>query len=84
MSDSAYIPGMEGRQIRAARALLGWSQDDLCTRAKISRGTLKDLENDTGDPRRSSLTAIEDAFRKHSVVFTDDGASIGIRAPKGK
>lgn len=78
----AYTASMEGRQIKAARALLGWSQGELCDKAKISRATLNDLENETGDPRKSSMTAIEDAFRKHHVVFTDDGASIGVRAPK--
>lgn len=83
MSDSAYTAGMEGRQIKAARALLGWSQGDLCERAKISRATLNDLENETGDPRKSSTTAVEEAFRKHDVVFTDDGVSVGVRAPRG-
>lgn len=83
MSDSAYTAGMEGRQIKAARALLGWSQDELCERSKISRATLTDLENETGDPRKSSMTAVEEAFRKHAVVFTDDGTSIGVRAPRG-
>lgn len=83
MHDSAYTPGMEGRQIKAARALLGWSQGDLCGRAKISRATLNDLENETGDPRKSSMTAVEDAFRKHAVVFMDDGSTVGVRAPKG-
>ena len=82
MPESGYTTGMEGRQIRAARALLGWSQADLCAAANISRPTLNDLENETGDPRRSSMTAVESAFRKHGVIFIDDGASVGVRAPK--
>lgn len=69
-----YTPAsMEGRQIKAARALLGWSQADLCKEADISRATLNDLENDTGDPRRSSTNRVEDAFRRHGVIFLTAG-----------
>ena len=64
---------MEGRQIRAARALLSWSQTDLCKEAGISRATLNDLENDTGDPRRSSINRVEEAFMKNGVIFLSDG-----------
>lgn len=82
MSDVSYIGQMEGRQIKAARAILGLSQADLCELAGISRATLIDLENDTGDPRRSSIAGVEEAFRKRGIVFTDDGKSIGVFAPK--
>lgn len=64
---------MNGRQIRAARALLAWSQADLCKEAGISRATLNDLENETGDPRRSSINRVEDAFTKHGVIFLGEG-----------
>lgn len=64
---------MEGRQIRAARALLGWSQGDLCDHAGISRATLNDLENDKGDPRKSSMTRVEDAFARQGVIFLSPG-----------
>lgn len=82
MSDTRYTIGMDGRQIRAARALLGWTQGQLCARAKISRPTLNDLENDTGDPRRSSIQSVEDAFRAEGVILSDDGQTLTIRAPK--
>jgi len=80
--ESRYSDGMDGRQIRAARALLGWNQADLCKAAGISRPTLNDLENETGDPRRSSIAAVEDAFRDHGVLFTDDGTTVGVKARK--
>lgn len=82
MSVFSYRTGMEGRQIRAARAMLGISQSDLSKAAGISRATLIDLENDTGDPRRSSIESIEEAFRALGVTFTDDGTNIGVQAPK--
>jgi predicted transcriptional regulator len=62
--------------------MLGLSQGDLCEAAGISRATLIDLEKETGDPRRSSLEAVEGAFRKMGVIFTDDGKTVGVIAPK--
>lgn len=82
MTETRYTVSMDGRQIRAARALMGWTQGQLCRRAKISRPTLMDLENDTGDPRRSSIQAVEDAFRAEGVILSDDGQMLTIRAPK--
>lgn len=83
MSDTGYtLSVMEGRQIRAARAMLGLSQGDLCEAAGISRATLIDLEKETGDPRRSSLEAVEAAFRSKGITFTDDGKTVGVLASK--
>lgn len=72
---------MEGRQVRAARGLLGWSQTDLCKAAGISRATLLDIENDTGDPKRSSIVAVEAALRQAGVIFVhaDQGGGVGVR-----
>jgi transcriptional regulator with XRE-family HTH domain len=63
--------------------LLGWSQADLCERSGVSRPTVSDLEGERGDPKRSSIGAVEAAFHKAGVVFTDDGREIGVRVPKG-
>lgn len=83
LPESGYIPPpMEGRQVKAARVMLGWSQTDLCKQAGISRATLLDIENDTGDPRRSSITAVEHAFAKAGVSFFEDGSHVGVRASK--
>ena len=42
------IPKVSIRQIKAARALLGWSQEDLAKRAGISVPTVKRLEAANG------------------------------------
>lgn len=74
MADLAYeLTAMNGRQIKAARALLGWSQTELCNHAGISRATLNDLENETGDPRRSSTKRVEEAFNRNGLIFLSDG-----------
>ena len=62
--------------------MLDWSQQQLCDAAKISRATLKDLENDTGDPRRSSYSAVERALKENGVQFFQDGDTIGLSVSK--
>lgn len=52
---------MTGRHVRAARALLGWTQADLAARAKIGVRTVKRFENDE-DTTPVVATAIERAF----------------------
>lgn len=71
---------MDGIQIKGARAMLGMSQSQLCAEAGISRATLIDLENGTGDPRRSSTEGVEAAFRRHGIVFTEDGETVSVTA----
>lgn len=43
------IPKVSVRQVKAARALLGWSQEDLARAAAVSVPTVKRLEAADGD-----------------------------------
>ncbi len=56
-------------QIRAARALLDWSQSDLAERADLSQTGIARIENGTNKPNSSTLTKIESAFDKADVEF---------------
>jgi predicted transcriptional regulator len=60
-------------QIRAARALLGWTQKDLSTRSGLSEMAIKNLERQQSDPRSSTLGAIVRAFDDAGVVFLQPG-----------
>jgi len=83
MSDALYLPGpMNGAQVRAARSLLGWNQNRLCKEAGISRATLNDIENEQGDPRRSSIEAVRGAFSRHGIHFSEDAETISVHARK--
>jgi len=62
--------------------MLNWSQERLCAEAKISRATLKNLENDTGDPRRSSYAAVESVLKGAGVQFFSDNKMIGVSLSK--
>ena len=60
---------ISARQIRAARALLGWSQQDLADRAIISVNALRRLEAEQVDPRMSTVTAVKAALEGAGVDF---------------
>jgi ribosome-binding protein aMBF1 (putative translation factor) len=57
-------------QCRAARAWLGWSQDDLAQRASIGLSTLKDFENGKRVPMRNNLDALRRALEAAGVKAT--------------
>jgi len=69
---------MIGRQVKAARDLLGMSQAELCAACGISRSTLVDIERETGDPRRSNLKAVEDYLRSRKIRFSEERGVIGL------
>ncbi len=57
------------RQIRAARALLGWSQQDLADRAIVSVNAVARLERQLVDSRSSTLGSLESALSKAGIEF---------------
>lgn len=59
-------------QIRAARALLNWSQGDLAERAGISKQSVNRIENGSMDARFSTMTALNDAIRGAGVEMSED------------
>jgi transcriptional regulator with XRE-family HTH domain len=69
-------------QIRAARALLGWSQDKLARRAGIGLATLRRIEQTEGIVKGnfSTVIKIQKALEQSGIHFTeDDTGEIGVR-----
>jgi len=69
-------------QIRAARALLGWSQGELAREAGIGLTTLQRIEQSGGVLRGnfSTVLKIQKTFEKAGILFTDDEAGgVGVR-----
>ena len=70
-------------QIRAARALIGWTQTDLAQASGISQVAIKNLERGATDPSASTLTSIQDALDHAGVIFLEPGdtrdGGIGVR-----
>ncbi len=76
---SVLIPAaMRGEQVKAARALLDMSQQDLAEACGVHVATLRDIENETGDPRRSSINQVEDYLISIGVRFISDPLVIGM------
>ena len=81
------------RQSRAARALLGWTQETLADKARISLTALKRLESESGlevyettrDQARRALEAAGVVFlstdRGQGVLLVDDRANKPHRSP---
>jgi DNA-binding XRE family transcriptional regulator len=75
--DGALI---SARQIRAARGLLGWSQERLCEEAGVSRRTLARMEEGGSDARVSTLAAIEAALERAGIeLVSGEGKGEGVR-----
>jgi transcriptional regulator with XRE-family HTH domain len=70
-------------QVRAARALLGWTLEQLETSCGLPRRTLIRFENAAGVPRTTTVTAIRTALESAGVIFIDqNGEGPGVRLKK--
>jgi transcriptional regulator with XRE-family HTH domain len=70
-------------QCRAARGLLGWSQQALAKRARVGIVTVHQLEAGLSQPRNATLEVIRQAFEAAGVEFIDEnGGGPGVRLHK--
>lgn len=69
-----------GEQIRAARALLGWSARELAERAELHITTVQRMENSRGPVTGNirSIRRIEEALETAGAVFVDDDRGSGV------
>lgn len=58
-------------QIKAARALLDWTQEDLAQAAGLSKPAVNTLERRISRPKQSTLEAIQKALENGGVAFTE-------------
>lgn len=73
------------RQIKAARALLAWSQEELASAASISIPTIKRLESQEGvlGGREETVLKIQSALENAGVQFIEEnGGGPGVRLRK--
>ena len=74
------------RQVKAARALLGWSQADLAEMSGVSEPTIARLESAEGDlgGREGTAEKIRKAIENAGIEFIDEnGGGPGLRLRKG-
>lgn len=70
-------------QSRAARALLGWSQDDLERRSGVAKKTIADFERGARNPHARNRDGLRSALESGGVVFiAENGEGPGVRLRK--
>jgi transcriptional regulator with XRE-family HTH domain len=66
---------VSGAQIRAARALLGWTARDLARQAVVSISTVNLIEGAHGLPSREQVAAVQAALQAQGIEFVDGDTS---------
>lgn len=64
------------RQIRAARALLGWTQQTLADHALVAINTVRAIERDRPHPKEDTIEAVVKTLEKRGISFFSDGSAI--------
>jgi transcriptional regulator with XRE-family HTH domain len=83
LAELCYVSALitlTGRHLRAARALLGWSQSELSKKSKVAVGTIKRMEkfDDAVKARTETLGQVIAVLEKAGVEFLND-AQPGVR-----
>jgi transcriptional regulator with XRE-family HTH domain len=82
VKDLTFSP-ITSEQCRGARAMLGWSQDELAKAAKVSRATVVDFERGARVPHPNNLAALHAAFEAGGIEFVAaNGSGAGVRLKK--
>lgn len=61
----------DGKQIAAARQLLGWSQADLAEKAGISKPSIIRMEKDLFSVKHDAQTSVQTAIESNGIEFLD-------------
>ncbi len=69
---------IDGRQITAARTLLGLTQEEVANRAQLSMPAMQALEAASGDilqDRETDLAAVRTVLEDAGIIFIDERAT---------
>lgn len=58
-------------KMRAARAVLGWSQSALARHVGMTQRAIHKLEQGETEPRRATILAMETVWREEGLAFED-------------
>lgn len=76
---------VNGRQIAAARALLGISQAELAEVSKVAKRTVAHFEGGSRVLQERTVKALVDAMNEMGIEFVmEDDVGVGIRISKAK
>lgn len=71
-------------QMRAGRALLGWSQQQLADAASIGLASVNNYERGVSDPRLSTLLKVRNVMAAAGVIFIEPASGEGEGAKLAK
>jgi transcriptional regulator with XRE-family HTH domain len=67
-------------QCKAARALLGWNQDDLERASRVTKKTIADFERGARTPYGRTLSDLQRALESAGIIFIQqNGGGPGVR-----
>jgi len=72
---------LDPRRVKAARALLAWSQQDLAKAANVATSTVADFERGRRTPVANNAQAIRSALEREGIRFLPTGAVMGPTVP---
>jgi transcriptional regulator with XRE-family HTH domain len=75
------------QQIRAARAMLGWSQQELASASRVGRTTIFRIERGEDDKNNASRARLQSTLEEYGIDFlpADGDRGEGIRlSPRPK
>ena len=79
-TENGIKSAISSAQVRAARGLLAWSQDQLALASGVPKRTLARLELGQGAPQQRTLAAIRAALEAAGVEFiAEHGGGAGVR-----
>jgi transcriptional regulator with XRE-family HTH domain len=72
-------------QLRAARGLIGWSQNDLAERSKVARSMIAGFESSKRRPSLANRNDLRRTLEAAGVIFVEEDAEgPGVRLRKAK
>ncbi|HFH3591301.1 helix-turn-helix transcriptional regulator [Pseudomonas aeruginosa] len=81
MNQSSPPDELTPKHVRAARALLAWSQQELAKSAGVATSTVADFERGHRTPMANNALAIRNALEAAGISFLPQGAVIGPALP---
>lgn len=69
---------MNAAQLRAARALINITQEELASRAGVAAKTIASFEAEGRAPREATLVKLQATLERDGVVFVESDVGVGV------
>ena len=79
MSSNKFRKIITSKQCRAARAFLGWTQQDLADKVRVVQKTIADFERQARNPQRRTLEDIRTILEDAGIEFINDDKGQGTK-----